>query len=154
MGIPRCYRAGKLGFNRVTLVIFLFDTLDLDVGPLMDSAVVTLGTTDSLTQPFNKLECTINPSNASVTARWLYGGEVIDSNNASSRFYMRAFVQSGNIINEDIYGTLLLLHALSYEDAGTYTCQAKRSGPDSEWCSGSVELKLEGMEFCGTSLRS
>ncbi len=112
----------------------------------MDSAVVTLGEDINRIRPFVNLQCVITPNNVDIVSQWLYEGEIIDGSNASSRFYNKVDIEEGNLFNGDVRGTQILIFALSYEDAGIYTCRARRLVPGSEWCSGTVELQLQGIQ--------
>ncbi len=116
-------------------------TVDLTIGPFIESSVVNLGDTPDNIQHIAAMWCTISLND--VESRWLYEGEPISD---LSMFKDRALARNGFHDNENVFGTQLLLFRLTYEDAGMYTCQAKRiDDPSSEWCSGIIELQLQGM---------
>ena len=91
------------------------------------------------------LICGLNPDtlepNVNYTTRWIVpGGEIITS--SRGRFVLaesRAALTS-NIVP----GTILVVTALSYQDAGTYTCEGRSTAPGASplWASASFELQL------------
>ena len=91
------------------------------------------------------LICGLNPDtlepNVNYTTRWIVpGGEIITSTQGR-------FVFSENRVSlstELLPGTILVVTGLSYQDAGTYTCEGRSTAPGASplWASASFELQL------------
>ena len=91
------------------------------------------------------LICGLNPDtlepNVNYTTRWvLPGGEIITS--SQGRFI---FSESRVVLNnEPLPGTFLVVTEVSFQDAGTYTCEGRSTAPGASplWASASFELQL------------
>ena len=91
------------------------------------------------------LICGLNPDtlepNVNYTTRWIVpGGEIITS--TQGRF---VFSESRVSLSTGLLpGTILVVTGLSYQDAGTYTCEGRSTAPGASllWASASFELQL------------
>ena len=106
--------------------------------------VVIPSQTNILT-PGIPLICGLNPDtlepNVDYTTRWLVPGEEI-INSSQGRF---VFSESRVSLNTESFpGTILVVTSLSYQDAGTYTCEGRSTAPGASplWASASFELQL------------
>ena len=85
---------------------------------------------------------TLTPS-VNYTTRWIVpGGETIDQSTSSGRFVV--FDSPVPINGRTLPGTFLAVFHLSYQDAGTYTCEGRSTAPGASplWASASFELQL------------
>ena len=95
--------------------------------------------------PSIPLVCGLNPDtlepNVDYTTRWILpDGQIVTSN--QGRFvFMEGRV---SVNNEPLPGTILVVTGLSYQDAGTYTCEGRSTAPGAStvWASASFELQL------------
>ncbi len=91
------------------------------------------------------LSCVLEPDTlqptVNYTTRWILpGGEMISS--TGGRFII---AESMVVINvRQLPGTILVVTQLSYQDAGTYTCEGRSTAPGAsiQWASASFELQL------------
>ena len=91
------------------------------------------------------LVCGLNPDtlepNVDYTTRWILpDGQIVTSN--QGRFvFMEGRV---SVNNEPLPGTILVVTGLSYQNAGTYTCEGRSTAPGASplWASASFELQL------------
>ena len=91
------------------------------------------------------LTCGLKPDtlepNVNYTTRWILpGGEIINSS-------QRRFVFSESRVSHvtgPLPGTVLVVTGLSYQDAGSYTCEGRSTTPGASplWASASFELQL------------
>ena len=91
------------------------------------------------------LVCGLNPDtlepNVNYTTRWMLpDGQIITF--SQGRFVFSESRVSLN--NEPLPGTILVVNGLSYQDAGTYTCEGRSTAPGASplWASASFELQL------------
>ena len=91
------------------------------------------------------LTCGLKPDtlepNVNYTTRWMLpNGQIITS--SQGRFVFSESRVSLN--NEPLPGTILVVTGLSYQDAGTYTCEGRSTAPGAStvWASASFELQL------------
>ena len=93
------------------------------------------------------LTCGLQPEtltpNVNYAIRWILPrGEIVNSTASSGRFVVS---ETHVPINGSILpGTFLAIFQLSYQDAGTYTCEGRStaSGASPLWASASFELQL------------
>ena len=91
------------------------------------------------------LICGLNPDtlepNVNYTTRWIVpDGQIITSNQGRFVFSeSRVFFSTGTLP-----GTILVVTSLSYQDAGTYSCEGRSAAPGAStlWASASLELQL------------
>ena len=90
------------------------------------------------------LNCGLEPETlVNYTTRWvLPGGEIIDS--STGRLIVSQNMVSIN--SRTLPGAILAVFNLSYQDAGTYTCEGRSTvpGASAQWASASFELHLSG----------
>ena len=91
------------------------------------------------------LICGLNPDtlepNVNYTTQWILpNGQTITSH--QGRF---VFSENRAILNNrTLPGTIFVVTGLSYQDAGTYTCEGRSTAPRASplWASASFELQL------------
>ena len=91
------------------------------------------------------LICGLNPDtlepSVNYTTRWILpNGQIITS--SQGRF---TFSESRiSLSTRKLPGTILVVTSLSYQDAGTYTCEGRSTAPGASplWASASFELQL------------
>ena len=95
------------------------------------------------------LICGLNPDtlqpNVNYTTRWILPDEQIITS-SQGRFVFsesRVSLSTGTDL-EPFPGTILVVTGLSYQDAGTYTCEGRSIAPGASplWASASFELQL------------
>ncbi len=113
----------------------IFPTRDLIMVPSLINVLM----------PGVPLLCGLEPDtleqNVNYTTRWILpGGEIVDS--TRGRFVFSESMVSIN--SRTLPGTLLIVTQLSYQDAGTYTCEGSSTalGASTLWASASFELQL------------
>ena len=94
--------------------------------------------------PDTFLTCAVTPP-FNLSARWtLPNGIVIEFGDGSKPRYI---VGQGIIMNNISLDTILLIQNITYEDAGTYTCEARNTSDSTTpivWYGDTVELQLLG----------
>ena len=91
------------------------------------------------------LICGLNPDtlepNVNYTTRWMLPDEQIITSSQGRFVFMEGRV---SLSTGPLPGTFLVVTSLSYQDAGTYTCEGRStaSGASPLWASASFELQL------------
>ncbi len=109
----------------------------------------------NILMPGVPLSCGLEPDtlerNVNYTTRWILPGqEIVDSTGGR-------FVFSENMVSINsraLPGTVLIVTALSYQDAGTYTCEGRSTAPgaSTQWASTNIELWLNCEFNCKQSI--
>ena len=133
----------KMKNNNYISPAFLPIAEDVMIFPSRNPVVIPSLT--NILMPGIPLVCGLNPDtlepNVNYTTRWILpGGEIINSS-------QRRFVFSESRVslnNEPLPGTILVVTSLSFQDAGTYTCEGRSTAPGASplWASASFNLQL------------
>ena len=118
---------------------------EITIFPSSDPVIIIPSMSDAL-MPALTLTCGLEPETlipgVNYTTRWtLPAGETINS--TRGRF---DFIEDHVVINDTLVlsGTNLTVTLLSYQDAGTYTCEGRGidQGASTQWAAASIELQL------------
>ncbi len=102
---------------------------------------------------FTFLQCEIQPPDAMVDVGWrLPSGEFLTPNNDTSDIHISDVGTSTRADNTTEAVIILTITGLSYQHAGTYSCEARdTTTPGAEWITAKVDLQLRGT--CTNHLR-
>ena len=110
---------------------------------------------DTRLNTFTFLTCLPEPSTltqSDYVSRWTIPSGVTITSMTNLPGFERFRVSQGavNTPQGDRQSTLLIVLNLTYQDAGTYTCEVRSSSApaQSPWLSAAVELQLEGKDTC------
>ena len=133
----------KMRNNNYISPAFLPIAEDITIIPNRNPVVIPSRT--NILMPGIPLICGLSPDtlepNVNYTTRWILpNGQTITS--SQGRFVLSENRVSLN--NGTLPGTILVVTRLSFQDAGTYTCEGRSTAPGASplWASASFELRL------------
>ena len=130
-----------------TMFVTVLSSAELTIEP--DRPFLVIPSFNANLTPVTFLLCVVTPALNSLTRWILPNGTIINFGDDSN---LRIFASQGfNSMNSTALNTILLIQNISYEDAGTYTCEARNMSDSTTpipWYSAKVELQLLGMLYC------
>ena len=130
--------------SRSTIVL---SPAELTIVPAI-SPLIVIPSFNVLLAPETFLACAVTPPLNLIT-RWILPSGIVTVFGVYNNL-PRFIVSQGNNVNGTALITILVIQNTTYEDAGTYTCEARNTSDTTTptvWYSAAVELQLLGTNF-------